>query len=95
MTREEIQKKREDINNWLARAQEKVNSFSDSEKEYLQDRIEAFWRKSSKGLADAIADGIAEFLGMENPLNFCIDWKWDGFFGLNFVAGETFDKLKI
>ena len=95
MKPEEIKERREMIRAWAREAQAKVDALDEDSRAYLRELIDELSRKTSKRLADHVAGEIGEFLGMDNPLRFCVTWKWEGFFGLSYVLGQTVYALRV
>jgi len=95
MKPEEIKERRQAMRAWVREAQAKVDALDSDSRAYLRELIDELSRKNSKGLADALAREIGGFLGLQNPLRFCVDWKWEGFFGLQFVLEQTVYALKV
>lgn len=93
MKREEIIELRNKMSDWHSIAQERVKTLDENQVNYLDLKIISLKRKNSKDLANSLCEDISELLGMTNPLNLCVDWKWEGFFGLRFVLGLTIYKL--
>lgn len=94
MKKEEITELRGEMSDWYLIAQKMVESLDKNQLNYLNSKIISLKRKTSKNLANSVCVDIAELLEMGNPFEYCVDWKWEGFFGLKYVLDSTIYKLK-
>ena len=81
------------MSDWHSIAQKSVKSLDEDQVNYLNSKIVSLRKKNSKDLANSLCEDISELLRMKNPLDYCVDWKWEGFFGLNYVLNLTIYKL--
>jgi len=94
MKKEEITELSHVISSWFIIAQKAIEKLDKNQIDYLDSTIISLKRKTSKKLANNLSGEIAELLDMINPLIYCVDWKWDGFFGLKYVLNQTIYKLE-
>lgn len=81
------------MSDWHSIAQKRVKTLDENQVNYLDLKIISLKRKNSKDLANGLCEDVSELLGIKNPLGYCVDWKWEGFFGLNYVLNLTIYKL--
>lgn len=81
------------MSDWHAMAQKRVKTLDENQVNYIDLKIISLKRKNSKGFANNLCEDISELLEMKNPLDYCVDWKWEGFFGLNYVLSLTIYNL--
>lgn len=93
-TKEQINEIKENLRKWVREAQENYNALDNEMKIYVQDKVAEFNRKNSKRLANCVAVEIAQALDVVNPLDYCLNWKFDAFYGIDYVADQTIRKLR-
>jgi len=88
-----LKERKAEMEKWRKEAQRRLKALSPEERAYLEERIVALRRKSSKRLAAGIVEEISEILGMPDPLDFCLQWKWEGVGGIDYVLSRTIYPL--